>query len=489
MISTVERHARRVQQKKSGFYGFFLLTLGGGGADLLNSVVPWWGYLSSYILVIESMGREKQIERVLSYDIRSYGAVGDGATVNTAAIQAAIDACTQAGGARVNVEGGQYVTGTIVLKDGVHLSIAAGAELRGSGDIADYAGGCGRNMYRGEPHMDRCLIFADGATGIGIAGMGTICGNGADFPNARDADKNRPMMIRFRNCRNVRVRDVTLRDPAAWASAWLYCADIVIDGITIHSRVNRNGDGLDFDGCCDVRVANSAFDTSDDSICLQASRPDAPCRDVAVSNCLFRSKWAGMRIGLLSRGNIENVCVSNCIFRDINDAGLKIQTCEGGALQNMTFANLFMRNVPRPIFATLGQQRCCVDAPPNLAPPGQLRRLMFNGLLVDNRECGPDSHIVLTGIPSAKIEDVTFDNVRMTTCGGASEKDARREEVLELVPEILGDRWPEYRCFGRTLPASGLYARHVHKLTCGNMRLDTVEDDPREQMIMEDVSL
>ncbi|MFW5893858.1 MAG: glycoside hydrolase family 28 protein [Verrucomicrobiota bacterium] len=423
----------------------------------------------------------------MTYNISKYGAVGDGATVNTQAIQAAIDACAQAGGGRVTVTGGAYVTGTIFLKNRVHLEIAPGAELRGSANIADYAAGCGKNMYRGEPQMDHCLIFADGAEGIGISGGGTINGNGAAFPNPDDADRNRPMMIRFRDCTNLRLRDVTLRDPAAWTSAWLYCTDIVVDGITIHSRVNANGDGLDFDGCRDVRVANCAFDTSDDSICLQTSRPDAPCRDVTVTNCLFRSKWAGMRIGLLSRGDIENICVSNCVFRDISDAGLKIQMCEGASMQNMTFANLFMQNVPRPVFMTLGQQRCCVDAPPELAPPGQLRQLMFSTLLVDNRNCGPDSQIVLTGIPGALIEDVTLHNVRMTTRGGGTETDARRDGVPELVPETLAGHWPEYRCFGRPLPASGLYARHVRNLTCRELNFDTIENDCRDEIVTEDV--
>lgn len=146
--------------------------------------------------------------------------------------------------------------------------------------------------------------------------------------------------------------------------------------LTIHSRANHNGDGLDFDGCQNVRVSNCAFDTSDDSICLQASRQDRPCRDVVITNCSFCSKWAGIRIGLLSRGNIENVTVSNCIFKDIQDSGLKIQVCEGGIMQNMTFSNLVMTNVPRPIFMTFCQQRACCDAPEEMAPM-QLRRRSY----------------------------------------------------------------------------------------------------------------
>jgi hypothetical protein len=389
----------------------------------------------------------------------------------------------------VLVAGGRYVTGTLVLKDDVTLHIAAGAALLGSTNIADYATNTHKNMYKGEPHMDRCLIYAQNATGIGIEGSGAIDGQGhrEHFPNPGDPQKNRPMLVRFLDCAQIRVRDVRLCNPAAWTSAWLYCSDIVVDGVTIHSRANGNGDGLDFDGCRNVRVANCAFDTSDDSICLQTSRPDRPCTDVTIINCIFTSKWAGIRIGLLSRGDFENVTVSNCIFRDISDSGLKIQMCEGAVMQNMAFSNLVMHDVPRPVFMTLGQQRCCVDAPQELAPVGRLRRMLFSQLLVDNRDCGPASQFVLTGLPGAPVEDVVLHGIRMTTGGGGTAADARLEGVAELVPENLAGHWPEYTCFGRTLPAYGLYARHVRGLEVHDLTFDTVTPDARQAVVLEDV--
>jgi hypothetical protein len=422
------------------------------------------------------------------FDIREYGAVGDSVRVNTAEIQAAIDACSQGGGGTVRVDAGVYRTGTVTLKDNTHLEVCPGAVLQGSPDISDYPPGHGKHMYR-ERVMGRCLLFADGARNIGISGSGTIDGNGAVFPNEGDSNRNRPMLIRFMNATGIRVRDVTLSAPASWTSAWLYCRDIVVDGITIHSRVRGNGDGLDFDGCTNVRVSNSAFDTSDDSICLQTSRPDRPCRDITVTNCTFCSKWAGMRIGLLSRGDFENVCVSNCTFRDIDDAGLKIQVCEGGTMRNMSFSNLTMQNVPRPIFMTLGQQRCCVDAPDELPPIGRIQRLRFSDFVVDNSELGLDSHIVLTGVPDGIIEDITLSGIDLISAGGASEEVAAVEGVPELTPDNLDGWWPEYRCFNRILPASGLYARHVHRLGCHNLKLRTIKPDARPVIVMEDVTL
>jgi hypothetical protein len=428
-------------------------------------------------------------------DIRDFGAIGDGTTVNTHAIQAAIDACSRDGHDGVLIAGGRYVTGTLYLKDHAILHVAAGAELLGSTDIADYATDTHKNMYRNELHMDRCLIFARDAEGIGIEGHGVIDGRGHRdaFPHSGDPahqsgrPHHRPMLIRFLDCSRIRVRDITLRNPASWTSAWLYCSDIVVDGVTIHSRANWNGDGLDFDGCRNVRVSNCAFDTSDDSICLQTSRPDRPCRDVVITNCLFTSKWAGIRIGLLSRGDFSNVIVSNCVFRDIDDAGLKIQLCEGGEMSHMLFANLVMRNVPRPVFITFGQQSACVDAGGELAPMKAMRSLMFSSLLIDASTCGKDAAIILAGQPGHSIEDIAFNDIHMVTGGGGTQQDAERR-LPDLVPELLAGWWPEYSSFGATVPAHGIYADHVDGLSITNCTFDTAEDDSRPAVVCHDVT-
>jgi len=427
---------------------------------------------------------------MLRYDIRRFGAVGDGHTLNTGAIQSAIDACSADGGGTVSVAQGRYVTGTIYLKSYVHLRVGAGATLLGSTDIADYATDTHKQMYRGEPHMDRCLIFAQDAEGIGIGGAGTIDGQGdrKNFPNDGDPQGNRPMMIRFLNCSNIRVRDVTLVRPASWTSAWLYCSDIVVDGVRIHSRVNGNGDGLDFDGCTDVRVSNGSFDTSDDSICLQTSRPDRPCRDIVITNCTFCSKWAGIRIGLLSRANFENVAVSNCVFRDIDDSGLKIQMCEGAEMKRMVFSDLVMENVPRPVFITLGRQRACVEAPRETPPVGALHDMVFSSILVDSTACGKDSAFIFTGLPGHPIENITLSNIAMTVAGGGTGEDAAAK-LAELDRGSIGNHWPEYACLGATVPAHGFYVRHVRGLLMDQVSVRTLVPDQRPRVVLLDTCL
>jgi len=301
------------------------------------------------------------------FPVTDYGAIPDCTTMNTEAIQTAIDACSDEGGGTVLIDGGSYLSGTLFLKSGVTLKIEKGSEIKGSPNIEDYATNVHKNMYKNEPHMDRCLIFAENAVDIGIEGPGTIDGNGLiDYFTKKTG---RPMLIRFLNCQRIDVHQIRLLNPAAWTSAWLYCREIRVSNVTIRSRANHNGDGLDFDGCDDVVVTNCSFDNSDDCICLQASNPDRPCQNIAISNCNFTTKWGGIRIGLLSRGDIRNVAVSNCTFRNIQDSGLKIQQCEGGEMSNMVFSNLVMENVPRPIFMTFCQQRACVDTPEDVLEP------------------------------------------------------------------------------------------------------------------------
>ncbi|WP_347840711.1 glycosyl hydrolase family 28 protein [uncultured Draconibacterium sp.] len=415
------------------------------------------------------------------FNVYDFGAMADGKTLDTKAVQAAIDACTQNGGGQVVIPAGKTVlVGTIYLKDFVNLHIETGAVLLGSPHIEDYATDTHKIMYKRESHMDRCLIYAENASSFAIEGYGTIDGNGAEFTNQR------PMLLRFKDCNNIHLNDITLKNPAAWTSAFLYCNEIAVSGIRISSWANKNGDGLDFDGCTNVRVANCSFSNSDDSICLQASLPNKPCRDVVVTNCIFETKWGGMRIGLLSRGNIEQVAVSNCTFKNIEDSGLKIQQCEGGEMRNMTFTNLVMENVPRPVFMTFSQQRACVDVPEGTYEPlNRMHNMIFSNIVVDNRKLDKNSCFFFTGYPGNDIENVVLKDVQFTISGGATAEDAAKE-VKEYSLEVVKKHWPEFYLVG-TLPASALYARHLDGLYVENFHVFIENEDARKPFILNDV--
>jgi polygalacturonase len=418
------------------------------------------------------------------YNVLDFGAKADGKTIDTEAVQKAIDECTANGGGTVLVPSGKTVMiGTIYLKDYVTLHIENGGTLMGSPDYGDYTEDTHKQMYKNEPHMNRCLIFARGARSFAIEGYGTIDGNG--YTNNFSRGTGRPMLIRFIDCKDIHLKDITLINPASWVSAWLYCDEIVVEGIRIHSRVNGNGDGLDFDGCTNVRVSNCSFDTSDDSICLQASLPDKPCKDIVISNCIFCSKWAGMRIGLLSRGDFESVTVTNCTFYDIQDSGLKIQMNEGGEMKNMVFSNLVMRNVPRPVFMTFCQQRACVDAPEEMYPMNAMHSFIFRGIVVDNAEMDKNSAFFLTGMPGHYIENVILSDIQMTVSGGGTDEDAGRE-IKEYTLETLDGWWPEFYNVG-TLPAHGIFLRHMKDVHVSNVHIKKVSEDARPAVVFDDV--
>jgi polygalacturonase len=421
------------------------------------------------------------------FDVHTFGATGDGVTTDTKAIQTAIDKCSAAGGGSVLVAGGNFVIGTIYLKSGVTLHIEAGATMLGSTNIMDYATDTDRTMYN-EPYMNRCLIFARDAKNISIEGGGVVDGRGKSFPNKGDHDRNRPKMIRMLNCSHIYIHDITLQWPASWTSEWRYCDDLAFERVTISSRGISNGDGLDFDGCTNVRVTNSKFDNGDDCLCLQTSLTNRPCKNVLISGCRFSGRWAGIRVGLLSRGNIEDVVMSNCVFNNLNDSGLKIQMNEGAEIKNMLFTHLTMTNVPRPLFLTLCQKNAWYAAPSNQLPPvGSVSDLRFEDITVNDEHGSKNSGFVIVGLPGHPAKNLSFKNIRALLPGGGTDMDATNV-VAELTPENLGNRWPEIGSLRKTIPAHGLFAHHAKGMTLENVQFETINSDARPAIVFDDVS-
>jgi len=197
-----------------------------------------------------------------------------------------------------------------------------------------------------------------------------------------------------------------------------------------------------------------------------------------------------MRIGLLSRGDFESVTVSNCTFHNIQDAGLKIQMNEGGAMRHMTFTNLTMKNVPRPIFMTFAQQRAFVDSPEGEYPPmKEMKGFIFSNIIADNSELEKEpknSAIYITGMPNHDIENVIFKDIQFTIAGGGTEEDAKRTNIKEYTIENLKGWWPEFYITG-TLPSYGFYARHIKGLTIENVHLYLKNEDKRPPIVLDDV--
>jgi hypothetical protein len=407
------------------------------------------------------------------FDVTAHGAAGDGQHLNTRALQAAIDACAAGGGGTVYFPPGRYLSGTLSLKSHVTLHLEAGATLAGSPSLPDYPSMIPKLRSYGDIYTERSLLYAEKLENIAIQGRGSIDGQGAAFHGAH---KLRPFLIRLVECSGVSIRDVRLRDAAMWVLHMVACDDVAIDGATIHSRVQRNNDGIDVDSCRRVRISNCDISTIDDNIVLK-SCTDRPCQDIAVTNCVLSSDCSALKLGTESNGGFENIAFSNCTIYDTHVAGIDLLLVDGGLMERVAISNITMKNVDLPIFIRLGDRGRPVIAGSPRPGVGVMRNLRISQVEAVGANSGG---CLISGIPERAIEDLSLDGIRIRFTGGGSRTDAAR-----TVPE-LPDVYPTPSSFG-VLPAYGFYCRHVKGLRLRDVELRSERPDFRPALICEDV--
>jgi hypothetical protein len=433
-----------------------------------------------------------------SFDVRQFGAVADGKTLNTAAIQKAIEACHAAGGGRVVVAGGVFLSGAVQLKSGVTLVIEAGTTLLGSPDIRDYGVvtvpiDWGWTYKKTAIAFAPCVIYAENAEHVGLEGKGTVDGQGGRlrkvFPNRGDADMRRPILVRFHECHDVSVRDVTLVDPAAYATFFVHCRDIAVEGVAIRSRHTVNGDGLDFDGCRNVRITHCDLDCGDDAISPKTSHPDWPIENFTITGCRMKSEWAAIRLGAESAAPMRKLVLRDCVFTDCRD-GVKIESSEGAVFENLSFSNIEMRDVNRPIYITATRFNFSAHARTSRPPNGRIRDVRFSDIRAVARAGDPTKPFdrtcaAIVSLPGSAIEDVTLTNVELTFPGGGTAEQAARLDVAEMLHFDDYKQWA--RPFDGELPASVLYLRHLRNIRLENVRLTLEKPDARPFIAGDDV--
>lgn len=367
------------------------------------------------------------------YDIKDFGAVADGKTLNTASIQKAIDTCFENGGGKVLVDGGTYMFGTIVLHSNVELHIAANATLLGSPSCEDYP------ERTDVKHLDSaklprwrnaCYIYCEDSQNISIIGLGTIDCNGKSFVTTvenpthwfyhRIKAPTPPRVVFFAGCKNVKIEDITMiNQPAGW-SYWIHDCDYVsLDKLKINAEVEYpNNDGIHINSSRNVTISNCDITCGDDSIIIRANNASLPenkvCEKVTVTNCNLTSYSGGIRIGWKNDGVIRNCTFSNIVMTDTSigvDIVLphfqfdpeKLWTADMGReatlIENLTFNNIIMDNVfANPVNILI--------APDEETKVSAVRNLYFSGL----HTRGP------RGIRLEGRKENHLDNIRFSDC-------------------------------------------------------------------------
>ena len=293
-----------------------------------------------------------------------FGIKSNGATLNTTAIQRAIDFIHEEGGGRLVFNVGRYLTGTIHLKSNVTIVLNEGAILLGSTNPYDY------NIM--ERPVFSSFIHADGQENIGIIGKGVIDSQGRelaynvidqihkgllkdDLKLDRPAQR-RPLGIYINKCKNVTIKGITIKNTSDWVQFYDHCEYLTIDGITVDSKEFWNNDGLDVGDCKHVRITNCFVDATDDGICLKSHDPNAICEDIEIRNCVVRSSASGIKFGTMSLGGYKDIRIINNKVYDTFRSAFTIATPDGGLVENVLVDSLYAYNTGNAIYLRICQR-------------------------------------------------------------------------------------------------------------------------------------
>ncbi|WP_343328552.1 glycoside hydrolase family 28 protein [Polaribacter staleyi] len=432
-------------------------------------------------------------KREKTYHVTSFGAKGDSITINTKAIQKAIDKCSKKGGGTVIIDKGVFISGTILLKDNVTLLVKENAKLVGSSNPQDYQS---IDTFTDAVGQQRgtCLVGAINAKNIAITGKGIIDGNGAAFlaknlklrkkelgvTDDQNFGRNRPFLLRFVKSNQITITNIHLREAAAWACHFFQSSDILVDNITIYNHANKNNDGIDLDSSHDVVIKNCNINSGDDAICIKATSP-LPTYNVKAYNCTLKSNWGAIKFGTESMGDFYNINIKDCKIYDTKGGGIKLLSVDGANIYNINIENIEMTNVDMPIFVRLGErlrtyrnaQKRKVGSIDNV----KIHNIKATTRSLENSRVSPPSGILITGTPKHNITSIHLENIAITLPGGGI-----KENRNITVPEDE-TRYPEFSFF-KVVPAYGMYARHIKNLKTKNITFKTLLPEERFETLI-----
>lgn len=457
------------------------------------------------------------------FNVRSYGAKGDGRNIDSEAINKAIDAASKAGGGTVFLPAGTYLSYSIRLKDHINLHFGPGAVLKAAEptaeqgyDIAEPNGSTYQDF--GHSHWKNSLIWGIGLHDVSITGFGLIDGTGG---LSRGLERNEDIArankaIALKECRNVNIRDISMLMCGHFALLLTGVDNLTIDNVT----VDTNRDAFDIDCCSHVRISNCLVNSlNDDGIVLKSSYALGYAKateNVTITNCQVSGFDPGtvlagtygtaieaapdrdgptgrIKFGTESNGGFKHIVISNCTFKHCR--GLAIETVDGAVIEDISISNIVMDDIfNSPFYIRLGNR---ARGPEGL-PHSVIKGVNISNVMVSNADCRYAS--MLFGLEGHMIEDVTMSDISIQYKGGLSMEDVRTQDSAntffnkelskgrELIYDIpqMADGYPEPSSHG-ILPAYGLFVSHARNISFRNFRFETIEPDARHAILLMDV--
>ena len=446
------------------------------------------------------------------FNVRSFGATGDGRTLDSPAIDKAIDAAAVTGGGTIYLPAGIYLSGSIHLESNIHLLLGAGATILGAPqrlNAYDETEPFPGTAYQdgGHSFFHNSLFWGENLTNVSITGQGMINGGGlvredgilddlCGFAHWQTPNTNIFSPIRLGNkaialklCRNVLIRDITIFHGGHFAILVTGCDNLTVDNVTM----DTDRDGIDIDCCRNTMVSNCRINTpNDDGLCPKSTYALGkirPTENLTIVNCQVsgfkegtlidgtmipaKDGFGRIKFGTESSGGFRNCTVANCTFRSCH--GLALEEVDGGIMENITCNNLTMMDVrDYAIYVTTGKR----NRAPGVTTNSRARNILISNVIADDVD--KMSGIQIMGLPGQPVESVRLDNIRLTSHGGGTARDATGN------PKELGVGYPEPSNLG-TLPAYGIFARHVRDLGLANITVHFMTNDLRPAASFTDI--
>ena len=441
-------------------------------------------------------------------DVKIFGASGDGKTIDTPAINRAIEAAAAGGGGTVRFPAGSYLCYSIRLKSNVALHLDQGSTIiaadppsSGSGgyDVAEPKNPWDAYQDFGHNHWHNSLLWGEGIENLSIFGPGLIWGRGlsrgfGSGPVAEHAGVANKA-VSLKNCRNVTLRDFSILKGGHFGILATGVDNLTIDNL----KVDTDRDGIDIDCCRNVRVSNCSVNSPwDDAICPKSSLALGYARvteNVTITNCYVTGIYklgtlldgtfqrfdrgpnnhgnGRIKFGTESNGGFKNITISNCVFEGCY--GLALETVDGALLEDVSITNITMRDIiSAPIFLRLGSRM----RGPAGVPVGVLRRILISNVVCSNSESSFCS--ILSGIPGHPIEDIQLNDIYIQHQGGGT------AEAAATQPPELENKYPEPNMFGG-MPSHGFFLRHAKNISLNNVEISSLKEDVRPAFVLQDV--